>query len=137
MRRRNPEECVQRALVAWLEMCRPDLWFHHTPNGGGRSRAEAGILKATGVKAGVADLQIIDRAGRVLWVEVKAPACRVTGRRAGRLSDSQRDFRAAMEARGHHFAIAWSLDDLQRAIQQWETNHGRHDDTRARARDAA
>lgn len=31
-------------------------WIYHIPNGGGRSKAEGGIFKAMGVKAGVHDL---------------------------------------------------------------------------------
>lgn len=33
-------------------------WMFHCPNGGGRSAAEAGMLKAMGVKAGVPDFML-------------------------------------------------------------------------------
>ncbi|MEH6476668.1 MAG: hypothetical protein V7727_13330, partial [Sneathiella sp.] len=55
-RRNQSEELLQRAVVEWLGWQYPMLLFFVVPNGGGRSKAEAGILKATGVKAGGADL---------------------------------------------------------------------------------
>jgi len=51
------EERLQKAVAAFLTVAMPpDLFWFHPPNGGGRSKAEAGIFKAMGVKAGVPDL---------------------------------------------------------------------------------
>ena len=54
---RRPEEALHRVCVAYLQAALPKPWLvWHTPNGGGRSKAEAGILKAMGVVAGMPDL---------------------------------------------------------------------------------
>lgn len=75
-RRAQPEEAIHRAIVEWLRVAVPEppegpAWFH-PPNGGGRSKAEAGIFKALGVKAGVPDLVFVWRK-RVMGVEIKPP----------------------------------------------------------------
>lgn len=56
------EEAEQRALAQWLDLHRI-LWCH-VPNGGQRSKAVAGKLKAAGVKAGVPDCLVFDRPAR-------------------------------------------------------------------------
>lgn len=54
------EENLHRACVAYLRATLPKPWFcFHVPNGGGRSKAEAGILKAMGVLAGMPDLFVM------------------------------------------------------------------------------
>ena len=53
------EEAEQRALAQWLDLHKI-LWCH-VPNGGQRSKAVAGKLKAAGVKAGVPDVLVFDR----------------------------------------------------------------------------
>ena len=52
------EEAEQRALALWLDWHKI-LWCH-VPNGGERSKAVAGKLKAAGVKAGVPDVLVFD-----------------------------------------------------------------------------
>lgn len=57
-RSRPPEEALQRTLLEWLEFRHPDLatLTIHVPNGGARTAAEGGILKALGVRPGIPDL---------------------------------------------------------------------------------
>lgn len=56
----RPEEALHRAGVAYLRAALPSPWIvFHVPNGGGRSKAEAGILKAMGVLAGMPDLFVM------------------------------------------------------------------------------
>ena len=64
------EEAEQRALAQWLDLHKI-LWCH-VPNGGQRSKAVAGKLKAAGVKAGVCDVLVFDPPWR-------CKACRLTG----------------------------------------------------------
>jgi len=58
--RRQEEEDLQRDVFTWIalhEGAYPQLrWFFHVPNGGARSKGEAGKLKAMGVRKGVADV---------------------------------------------------------------------------------
>ncbi|HEY8948473.1 MAG TPA: VRR-NUC domain-containing protein [Rhizomicrobium sp.] len=86
--RRKEEQDLQIAVAGMLDLIRLPEWiFFHVPNGGVRSKAEAAILKAMGVKAGVHDIVIIWR-GRCIVIELKAPD--------GKLSKAQKDW--AVEA---------------------------------------
>lgn len=69
------EHAHQKAYFAWLQTQRiPGLDLTHAiPNGGPRSKAAAGKLKAEGVRAGVPDVQLpIARGGFIgLAIEFK------------------------------------------------------------------
>lgn len=61
---KRPEEVLHRACLDYLRATLPKPWIvWHTPNGGGRSKAEAGILKAMGVLAGMPDLFVLGPSG--------------------------------------------------------------------------
>lgn len=56
-----PTEDVEQAHLfqwaVWAEAEFPELkWMHHIPNGGKRSKSEAGRFRGMGVKAGVPDI---------------------------------------------------------------------------------
>ena len=69
----RPEENLHKACVQYLRASLPKPWLcWHTANGGGRSKAEAGILKAMGVLAGMPDLFVMGPTLRDL-----SPACQV------------------------------------------------------------
>jgi hypothetical protein len=56
---RHPEEDLQIVVVRWFAVRYGPVaarWLHHSPNGGGRSKAQAGRFKAAGTKAGFPDL---------------------------------------------------------------------------------
>lgn len=67
----------QMALMHWAQWqvsAHPELkLLHHIPNGGSRTRSEAGRFKAMGVKAGVPDLFLpVARGGfHGLYIELK------------------------------------------------------------------
>lgn len=100
-RRNRPEQALQIATASYLDLALPEdaVWFH-PPNGGARSKAEAGIFKAMGVKAGVPDIIIIWR-GRVIAIELKAPN--------GRLSTAQKDMHAYLTQAG---AFVYTATDV-------------------------
>lgn len=70
-RRNRPEEQLHRTVAEYLDLALPKsaFWFH-VPNGGARSKAEAGAFKAMGVKAGVPDICILYR-GVTHFIELK------------------------------------------------------------------
>lgn len=103
----SSEHYEQVAFVSWWRKTQPDMLFA-IPNGGARSKPQAGKLKAEGVKQGVHDLFAPER---YLWIEMKVPG--------GRLSPSQRDFGTRMLAAGYRVMVAWGCAD---AIEQ--VKHG-------------
>lgn len=67
------EDDIHRNVAAWLDAKLPADWrWFHCPNGGGRSKATAGRLKAMGVKPGVFDIIIMRPNGPDIWIELKA-----------------------------------------------------------------
>ena len=78
----------QRLLVQWFRRKWPDVRIFAIPNGGYRSRATAGRLKAEGVSPGVPDLFI--PAWR-LWVEMNRA-------KGGSLSAEQKDWIQYLES---------------------------------------
>jgi len=110
-RRNHPEETFQRALCQYLDLALPpDAFYFAIPNGGWRTKAEAGILKATGVKAGVPDLCILYN-GMTLFVECKAEgAC---------LSPAQKKTAAAISTAGGGWAVWRTLAHAKRGLTLW------------------
>ncbi len=107
---KRPEEVTHRQIAAMLRMSLPKPWlFFHVPNGGGRSKAEAGILKALGTRPGVPDLLVAGE-GRVIGVEVKAPK--------GYLSSAQKDTIAALAEAGIPTVVVKSLPEAITALVQ-------------------
>jgi hypothetical protein len=104
-RRNRPEEALQRTVASYLDLALPRdaVWFH-PPNGGARSKAEAGIFKAMGVKRGVPDLIIIYR-GRVVAIELKAPG--------GTRSPAQKLMHAQLSAAGALVYTATSIEEVE------------------------
>lgn len=91
----------QKTLITWAETKfsrHPELLLLHAiPNGGHRSKATAGKLKAEGVKPGVPDLHLPVPRGphRSLYLEIKR-------QKGGKLSEEQRWWRDALLAQGNH-----------------------------------
>lgn len=148
----------QRAFFAWVERAAlggfdfansggwlpvdagaslPELdLFHAIPNGGARSRATAGRLKAEGVKRGVPDTFLpvpkpfVTPAGASglylgLYIEFKSAARR--GHKNGGLSDSQLDFISAVRKNGYCARVAHSFDEAADIVMQyygWKAQQG-------------
>jgi hypothetical protein len=87
-----------------------DAWWCHIPNGSFRTKAEAGLLKAMGVRAGAPDLLLIHRA-RPYGLELK--------RHNGRLSPDQIACHAAMRAAGATVSTAFGLDAALDQLTEW------------------
>ncbi len=94
----------QASLMSWAQMQSwrwPELaLLFHIPNGGGRSKAEAGRFKAEGVKAGVPDLFLPVPRGEHhgLFIELKRQA-------GGRVSDEQKVWIAQLQAQGYRVEV--------------------------------
>ena len=100
------EEEEQAALFAWAGMASgkyPDLaLMFHIPNGGYRTKSEAGRFRAQGVKSGVPDIFLPVARGDAhgLFIEMK----RMT---KGRVSGNQTDWINALRNNGYVCAVAY------------------------------
>lgn len=106
----DPEEALHRACHQWNELHEarhPILkWMFHCPNGGGRSKAEAGRLKAMGVRPGVPDFVLPFPSPSGKWpgcaVELKSPD--------GKLTQKQREWLQHAHIMGWAIGIARDVD---------------------------
>lgn len=114
---RHEESTLQRACVAWFRAMFPRhaLMLFAVPNGGGRSRIEAGIMKGEGVTAGVADLILLEARGGwgSLCIEMK------TRSKGSRQRDSQKAWQAAAEQAGNRYVVIRSLHAFQALVTEY------------------
>ena len=108
---RNIEARHQAAVVGWIELVAPQCLVFHVPNGGYRVKSEAARLKWMGVKAGVADLVIVDEHGLIYFMEMKGPD--------GTLEDSQVEFQKLCKARGWPYAICHNVTEASKIFAEW------------------
>jgi hypothetical protein len=97
----------QRELVRWFRQTWPGVRIFAIPNGGHRSPATAGRLKAEGVSSGVPDL-FIPAWG--LWVEMKRT-------KGGSLSAEQKDWIVYLESVRFWCIVGKGADDAKGKIQ--------------------
>lgn len=106
------EEEIHRAVVRHLEYrAAPGVVWFHVPNGGGRSRAEAGIMKAMGTQPGVPDI-LAFRAGRCFGLELKRE-------RGGRVSPAQAEMHIRLAEAGVEVAVAHGIDEAVSILKKW------------------
>src|SRR4051812_16880821 len=107
----RPEEQLHRAIVQLLQVYanRGLLAFCHLPNGGRRSKVEAGVFKAMGTTPGVPDLLIWLPGGGHFQVELKAGN--------GRLSAHQAAWVSRMTDMGVAVHVIRSLDGLEALLR--------------------
>ena len=122
---RQEEHNLQCACVKWFAYQHPELQglLFSVPNGGARSKATAGKLKAEGVVPGVADLILMvgqwskpvngvsDINYLALCIEMKTPK--------GRQSPEQKAWQEQVEYYGYKYAVCRSLDDFIETIENY------------------
>lgn len=125
------EQAIQAAVMKWWAYAHRGLGVHeprllmHIPNGGGRRKIEACILKGQGVRPGVPDLFLA--APRVipaqepfwptvhkhgLWIELKAGA-------KGHVSELQRSMHSCLQAQGYDVSVCRSFDATVKVITEY------------------
>jgi hypothetical protein len=102
------EHYEQRELVRWFRLMFPGVLLMAIPNGGARSAATAGRLKAEGVLAGVPDLFV--PAWR-LWIEMKRT-------KGGVVSGDQKKVISALRDAGYEVLICRGFADAQAQISE-------------------
>ena len=103
---------LQISVVDHLKIrARPEIVWHHTPNGELRDKRTAAKLKAMGTLAGVADLTFVFPVRHpVVYLELKA--------RGGKLTEAQCKFRDRVRALGHVYEWTDSIDDAIRILRK-------------------
>lgn len=113
------EEDLQRACFDWIfahESVYPVLrWAFHSPNGGRRSKAEAGKFKAMGVRKGVVDIICPFPSGCAagLALELKRPG------RAADVTADQALFLAESHRNGYVTGVCTTLDEFFARMAQF------------------
>jgi hypothetical protein len=97
----------QRELVRWFRQTWPGVRIFAIPNGGARSPATAGRLKAEGVSSGVPDL-FIPAWG--IWLEMKRT-------KGGSLSSEQKDWITYLESVGFCCIVGKGAGDAKSKLQ--------------------
>lgn len=107
---KRPEQALQRNVIKMLDAILPQpSHFHHVPNGGGRSKIEAAILKGQGVKPGVPDVFVF-APGVVVAIEMKIEG--------GRISPYQKAVMEKLRQCGVHTAVCYSVDDVLETLAE-------------------
>lgn len=96
----------QRELVRWFRQTWPGMRIFAIPNGGARSAATAGRLKAEGVSPGVPDLFI---PALKLWVEMKRT-------KGGSVSAEQKDWAKYLESVDYCVIVGKGAEDAKEKI---------------------
>lgn len=110
----DTEHAHQTALFCWCAANldeHPELrLFHAIPNGGLRSKAQAGKLKAEGVKPGVPDCFLPVARGKYygLYIEMKKPAMRPKRGGLGGVSTEQKVFIDYVRNEGYSAYVCYS-----------------------------
>ena len=116
-RSRHQESSLQKTCVAWFRAQYPDhaLMLFAVPNGGGRSRIEAGIMKAEGVTAGVADLILLEARGGygALCIEMK------TSDKASKQRPSQKAWQEAARKAGNRYVVIRSFEAFRATVSEY------------------
>ncbi|MDR1504451.1 MAG: VRR-NUC domain-containing protein [Prevotella sp.] len=101
---RHKESKLQRSCVLWFRLQYPEYTLFAIPNGGYRNAAEAGILKAEGTLAGVADLFLMypNKGYAGLFIEMKYGA--------GKQSPAQIAFQEKAQDKGYKYVVSDSLE---------------------------
>lgn len=116
----RPEQIAGELLIEWIDLLvlpnglRPGLFFYHVANGGGRSKAEAGILKGQGVRAGQPDYNLDLPAGPYhgLRLELKAPD-------GAKPPEHQLEILQRLEGVGYKCCVAWGFEDACKHIDSY------------------
>lgn len=119
------EHNLQVACVRWFSLQYPSLapLLFAVPNGGARSKATAGKLKAEGVVPGVADLILLvpqnlhqhdeyeAETYHALCIEMKTPK--------GRQSPEQGLWQLKVEEQGYRYVVVRSFDEFKETIENY------------------
>ena len=123
----HQESVLQRACVAWFRRNYPEhkRRLFAVPNGGGRSKVEAGIMKAEGVTAGVSDMILLlpNYYYHGLCIEFKCVKTSFVDGKVKRTktyqSPEQKAWQADVEDAGYKYAVVRDQDEFANLIEEY------------------
>lgn len=120
------EHNLQCACVKWFAYQHPELQglLFAVPNGGARSKATAGKLKAEGVVPGVADLILLVARvepckNDIGWSNMWHALCIEMKTKHGYQSPEQKDWQYKVEWFGYKYEVCRSLDEFIEIIENY------------------
>ena len=119
------EHNIQCACVRWFNLQWPEYrgLLFAVPNGGARSKATAGKLKAEGIVAGVADLILLVPQWFTTWRGQEgckyAGLCIEMKTDKGRQSPEQKQWQEMVEAHGYRYRVCRSLDEFMSVVNEY------------------
>lgn len=109
------EHRIQKGFIEWFEYQYPQYapFLFAIPNGGKRGKAEAGRLKAEGVRKGIPDLFLSVPAGvcHGLYIETKTPK--------GNTTKEQKYYLEEFCRLGYRTTVCRGLEDFTREINKY------------------
>lgn len=113
------EDCIQRAIVGYLNCVLPDGYrVAAIPNAARRTANGWASNGVPGLRKGVPDLFVVGQ-GQIYFIEVKAPK--------GRLSPEQDEWRMWCSNTGATpWALVRSVDDVRTALTVWNIPTRKH-----------
>jgi len=125
---KNPEDKLQIAVATYLDLLSRTKKFRwcHVPNGGARSKVEAGIFKAMGVKAGVPDVMIFKPKWRqvgkeevhVCGLAIELKVVYANGKK-NYPSANQKEWMAYLKQVGWEVHVAYNFDDVKKIVDEY------------------
>lgn len=117
-----------RLTIACANLCRmildPSVRFAHIANEGKRTATAGARVKAQGMLAGISDFWFGWPMGNSGWIELKTPDR--PGKRGGRLSPPQKDFRDWCHGAGHLWMECRSLTEFYATLVGWRVPMARN-----------
>lgn len=109
-----PEEHVQRTVADWLD--RHGVRWFHPPNEGRHKAQYRRKLAALGLKPGVPDVMIVDPPPNVPGAV--GTAIELKRKQGGQVSQEQREWLEALEARGWYCAVCKGIDEALELLER-------------------
>ena len=118
---RDEEHQIQCACVKWFNLQYPQYrgLLFAVPNGGARSKATAGKLKAEGVVAGVADLILLVPRFVIGNYNFAFGLCLETKSKTGRQTPEQKEWQKKVEEQRFAYIVYRSFDEFKDIIERW------------------
>lgn len=119
------EHNIQSSCVRWFGYAHPELrgLLFAVPNGGARSKATAGRLKAEGVVAGVSDLILLvpkrSSDNPLILATTYCGLCIEMKTKTGRQSPMQWAWQRLVEEHGYKYAVCRSLDEFIDTVEAY------------------